>query len=90
MITLQMRLTNKGKGSMLMSITDTMITEQMEKDRKERPVKVDDPKALAKIAKAHPELGIKLGINNDESDNSSVDKQSESKASFKGKSRFTW
>ena len=36
MITLQMRLTNKGKGSMLMSITDTMITEQMEKDRKER------------------------------------------------------
>ena len=63
---------------------------ETEKDRKQKPVKVDDPKALAKIAKAHPELGIKLGINNDESDNSTIDKQSESKASFKGKSSFTW
>ena len=29
-----MRLTNKVKGSMLMSITDTLIKEQFEKDRK--------------------------------------------------------
>ena len=34
MIILQMRLTNKVKGSMLMSITDTLIKEQFEKDRK--------------------------------------------------------
>ena len=59
---------------------------ETEKDRKEKPVKVEDPKMLAKIAKEHPELGIKLGINNNEEDNTNIGKQSVSSVSFKGKS----
>jgi hypothetical protein len=63
---------------------------ETEKDRKEKPVKVEDPKTLAKIAKEHPELGIKLGISNNEEDNTNIGKQSVSSVNFKGKSSFQW
>lgn len=63
---------------------------ETEKDRKEKPVKVEDPNMLAKIAKEHPELGIKLGMDNKEDEAGSAGTQSSSSATFKGNSTFQW
>ena len=63
---------------------------ETEKDRKEKPVKVEDPDMLAKIAKEHPELGIKLGLDNKDDEKASMGKQSANSATFKGNSTFQW
>ena len=53
------------------------------------PVKIEDPKMLEKIAKEHPELNLKVP-NSAGAGGAKLGTQSETSASFKGKSSFSW